>query len=215
VRLVLPALLILLVALAAPTTAGPRAGKSGKIVRVERPRTGARGTPRICQMIDVKAGRCYGKAPVAGEIGWVVGSQKNHGTVRIGKVEPSDTNCPTPQFWSFEIEEVDASLAGLEPYGSYILIDVDVTASARVVEPSRVKGPDNGESPWIAIDRSGSTSSDNPADMIVTAFACDEQGQRYPNGGYSNGGYCMDYYTHGGGSRWDLIRRDVVIACRY
>jgi hypothetical protein len=208
------ALLVLSVALVvpeAPIDAGPR-GKAGKIVRVERPRTGARGTPRMCQLLDVHSGRCYGKGPTVGEVGWVVGSQQNYGTIRITNVEPSEPSCATPQFYTFELEAIDGSLDGAEPYGSYVLLDVDVTSNARVVEPSRVRGPD-GESPWMAIDRTGSADSDNPADLIVTAFACDEQGQKYPPGQYGNGGYCMDYHTSIG-SRWELARRDVVAPCR-
>ena len=209
-RSLLPALLALaLVAPSAPSEAGP---KAGKIVRVERPRTGSHGTPRMCQLYDTRSGRCYGKGPTVGEIASLVSTQDHHGQVRITKVDASEPNCATPQFYSFEFETIDARLDGVEPYGIYVLLDVDVTSNARVVEPGRVRGPD-GESPWMALDRSGSADSDNPADLIVTAFACDEQGQKYPSGQYGNGGYCMDYYTSIG-ARWELARRDIVTPCR-
>jgi len=196
---------------AAPTEAGP--GKHGRIVRVERPRTGSHGTPRVCQLSDTKSGTCYGKGPTEGETAWLIDNQKNRGQIRITKVTASTPNCTNPQFWSFELEPLDADLKDIEPYRSYVLLDIDAGSEARVIDTSRLTAPD-GSSPWLALDRGRGVASggDDAADVMVTAYGCDSAGQRITSGGYGGNGYCLDYFFLSGG-HWDMSRHDVVTNC--
>jgi hypothetical protein len=178
-------LALLLALVAPPVDAGPR---RGKVVRVERPRTGARGTPRICQLKEGTSGMCWGKAPVVGESAWVIDAQKLRGQIRISKVEPSDAACAVPQYWSFEYESQDADLDGIEPYSTWALVDVDLSPRARVVDPQSVKAPDDQDSAWLAVDRGrGEGTGTANADFMVVAFSCNEDGLKQSNGGYGSG----------------------------
>ena len=207
VRLVVLAIVIVV---ASPAEAGPR---RGKVVRVERPRTGSRGTPRICQLKEGTTGMCWGKAPVVGESAWVIDAQKMRGTIRITKVEPSDAGCAVPQYWGMEYEAIDADLDGIEPYSPWALVDVDLSPRARVVDPQSVKTPDDQDQAWLAIDRGrGDVTSDATADFMVVAFSCAEDGLKQTSGGYGTG-YCLDYWVQISG-RWSQVRRDVVVNCR-
>lgn len=198
----------------APSVAGPHGGKAGRIVRVERPRTGARGTPRICQLTDVKAGQCYGKGPIEGETAWLIDNTRNRGQVRVGKVQPSTPNCATPQYWSFDVDTLDADIKDIEPYRTYLVLDIDTGSAGHVVDTSRLTAPD-GQSPWLAMDRGRGLGGygDDAADVMVTAYSCDANGAKIVNGGYGGNGYCLEYYLLSGG-HWDMARRDVVTNCQ-
>jgi len=210
VRFLAVAVLALATVPATPrASAGPR---KGRIVRVERPRTGARGLPRVCRLSDPSAGMCWGRPPIKGETAWVIGPESNghpgnRGQIMIGEVTETQDSCSMPKYWTFALEPMQADLADLESWQTWVLVDLEVGPHARTVEPSAARSPDDKNSPWLAIDR-GNGEGDGEADFVVTAFQCDGSGSQI-NGGATNG-YCLDYWIRGGG-RWSQARRDVVV----
>lgn len=197
-------------AAAVPADAGPR---KGKVVRVERPRTGARGTPRICRLSDPGKGMCWGRAPIKGELGFVVGPEGrgqpgNRGQIQVGEVTEAQDGCSMPKYWMFDLEPMSSNLVDLEPWSTWVVLDVDVTSNAKVLEPSAVKSPDDANPAWLAIDRGRGGDGESAADFLVTAFGCDSTGS--PVGAGGGNGYCIEYWVRGTG-QWSKIRRDIVV----
>jgi len=202
------AVLALIIVAAAPADAGPR---KGKIVRVERPRSGARGTPRICQLREGDGiGMCWGRPPQVGEAAVVVDPDRNRGQIRVTEVTPSDEGCQLPQSWTFKFDRLDADLQNVEPWKTWALIDVDLGPNAHVIDSQEIKAPDDpNATAWLAVGRGH--AADDGAEFMVVAYQCDENGQKQVTGAYT--GYCLDYWTQAGG-RWTQMRRDIVANCR-
>ena len=206
----------IVLAFVAPADAGPRRG--GKVVRVERARTGPRGVPRACQILAERGtGNCWGRGPVKGEHAVVVDGNGYHGVIEIREVtERNDNSCGTPQFWEYRFDVVEGDLKGTQDYGTWALIDVDVTPRIKMLDPGSIKSPSgkDGEQPYAVFDRDGNgdgTDSGNGADFAVVAFPCQ------PDTGapmrVAQAGYCMDYWMQPRGGQWALARRDVVQIC--
>jgi hypothetical protein len=189
--------------------AGP---KAGRIVRIERPRTGSSGVPRLCRLNDATSAICWARPPTRGEIGWVVGPDArgpgNRGQIAVGEVTEVGGSCSSPTYWEFKIEPMDANLKDVDSWATWVLFDLDLGSGAKSVEPSVVKDPpDDQNSPWVAVDRGRGDAGDGGADFVVTAYSCDEHGS--PNPSTANG-YCIDYWYRPA-NRWSLLRRDVAV----
>ena len=199
--------LCLVLVVVAPADAAPR---RGKVVRVERARTGPRGVPRTCQVrVEDGNGHCWGRAPVKGETAVVVDPNGRHGTIQVREVTARDDgNCAIPSFWEFQFDLLEGDLKGTQPYQTWALIDVDVTPAVKMLEPSSMRSPsgNDGEQPFAVFDRDGNADPD----FAVVAYACDADGKLVRNG---QPGYCMDYWIQPRGSRWTLARRDIVPIC--
>jgi hypothetical protein len=200
---------VLVVSLAPPRAAqaGPRAGH---IVRVERPRTGARGTPRICRLNDAASAICWGRPPIKGEIGWLVGPAANghagnRGQATVGEVTASPDSCTSTVYWNVVLDTSGADLADLDTWSTLLVLDIDVGAGGKAVDISTIKdSPDPQHSPSFALARGRLDDAGDTADIVVTAYSCDAQGQPVPDG---SPGYCLDYWFRA--SRWTMVRRDV------
>jgi hypothetical protein len=196
-----------------PATAADAGPRAGKIVRIERPRSGASGTPRICRLNSPTEAICWGRAPIQGEMGWVVGPDTrgqpgNRGQIQVGKVTPSAESCSSPVYWDFEVLPLEANMKDVESWSTWILFDIDVGPHARSLDTGALKdSPDPRNSPWFAIDRGRRDDADADADVIVTAYQCDEHGSQ-TNG--SSPGYCIDYWFRPG-NRWSMARRDIAV----
>lgn len=190
-------------------TAGPRAGH---IVRVERPRSGARGTPRLCRLNDVASAICWGRPPVQGEVGWLVGPEANghagnRGSVILGEVTASADSCTSTRYWTVQIDATGADTKDLDSWSTLLVLDIDVASGAKAVEVGMVKDtPDPQHSPSFALSRGRAGDDSEGADVVVTAYACDEHGQPAAD---SSPGYCLDYWFRA--TRWTMVRRDVAV----
>jgi hypothetical protein len=199
------------VVVAAPlvATAGPRAGH---IVRVERPRSGARGTPRLCRLNDVASAICWGRPPVKGEVGWLVGPEANghpgnRGSVILGEVTASADSCASARYWTVQLDATGADTKDLDSWSTLLVLDIDVGSGAKALEAGMVKdAPDPQHSPSFALARGRAGDDSVDADVVVTAYACDEHGQPAPD---ASAGYCLDYWFRAG--RWTMVRRDVAV----
>jgi hypothetical protein len=197
---------------APPADAGPR---PGKIVRVERPRTGSRGVPRICQLNPGdNSASCFGLPPVVGEIANVVGNEGIVGSVRITKVEEQAASSGlrascTQGLWRAETEltvNPDLNLPNGVPYGSWILLDVQMLASGKLADPPpQLPGGQSGESAAVTVDKDG----DSAADFLVTWYPCNSSSAAVTG---SSQTYCVDYW-HAAVSQWTKTRQDLVTWC--
>jgi hypothetical protein len=204
------ALIVAAVGLVHVADAGP---KAGRIVRVERPRTGATGVPRMCRLDNAgTSATCWAKPPVRGELGWVIGTDArgagNRGQVAVTDVREIDGGCSQAPYWEVTIDPLGANLKDIDSWATWLMFDLDVSSTAKSVETSAVKDPpDDRNSPWVAIDTGRGNTNSGDADFVVTAYPCDEHGN--PNSSSANG-YCIDYWFRPA-NRWSLLRRDVAV----
>jgi hypothetical protein len=191
-----------------PATAGPR---RGHIVRVERPRSGARGTPRLCRLNDVASAICWGRPPIKGEVGWLVGPETsghpgNRGQAVVGEVSGNDT-CTSTRYWTVVLDTTGADTKDLDTWSTLLVLDVDVGPGAKAVDVGMIKdSPDPQHSPSFALSRSKGGDDSVDADVVVTAYTCDARGQPVNDG---SPGYCLDYWFRA--TRWTMVRRDVAV----
>lgn len=198
-----------MLALAAPVDAGP---KPGRIVRIERKRTGARGTPRVCQLnTGDNSLSCFGQPPSVGEIANVVGNDGILGAVRVTKVEPQNpsstygTNC-SDGLWRADTEVVEGlNNPGGVPYGAWAIVDVTMQPSAKLTDPpQQLPAGASGESAALTLDRDG----EPPGDFMVTWYPCNAA-----NPGGNTQTYCVDFWFANGASGWSKSRQDMVTWC--
>jgi hypothetical protein len=203
---------VALAVVAVPPLAGAGPKKRGKIVRIERTRNAARGTARVCRLLDVNMAICWGKPPVRGESAALLspgtnGREGNRGKVTINEVTEEDA-CSTSRNWRATLDTSGADMVDLETWQTWVVLDVDLGPSARVTELS-ADGPEMStyETSMLAIDR-GRHGSASPPDFVVGVYSCDQDGQSNPSG--ATNGYCMQYYASDGG-HWTQLRKDVVV----
>lgn len=208
---ILAAVAVLAATAGHPAAAGPH---RGRIVRVERPRTGGSGLVRVCRMNDPGSATCWGRPPVKEELAWVVGPETqghkaNRGQVRIKDVTASDLGCSVATNWTVALDAADADLGDLDAWQYWLVLDVDMGPEARSVDTGQVKSPDERQTPWIAINRGRgeADSGSSDADFVVTAYSCDQNGLMSQG---STSGYCLDYFLRSSG-RWSLLRHDTVV----
>jgi hypothetical protein len=196
--------------IAPPVEAGPR---PGRIVRVERPRSGARGVPRICQLNPGdNSASCFGLPPVVGEIANVVSNDGIVGSVRVTKVEEQSSggglraSC-TQGLWRAETEltlNPDVNLPNGVPYGSWIIFDVTMQTTAKLGDaPAQLPSGQPGESAAVTLDKDGEA----PADFLVTWYPCNNTN---PAGSAQT--YCVDYWF-ATATQWSKTRQDLVTWC--
>jgi len=203
-------LLALILAIVPPAAAGPR---RGKIVRVERPRTGARGVPRLCQFVpsDISAS-CFGQPPAVGETGTLLASTGIVSDVRVKVVEPLNPGgaafaACTEGLWRLEVELADVRTdlrdAG---YGAFVVFDVGLSQGARIADSPPAPLPSGlaDEQPVVAISRDGRDA----ADFVVTWRPCPGMGTKTTN----SATYCVDFWAETGSS-WSKLRGDTVSWC--
>jgi hypothetical protein len=212
---------------ARPAAAKPAPGKrSGRVVRIERPRSGGGGTPRVCQLAydasypQTNQGMCWGQGVEEGEEAAVVDFTGVRGRIRVSAVTPPSCNSGSYSMWMFNFERIEGNLEAL-PSGVYNgnlfgLFDVPgQTGMLRGMDATQLRPPSSTgvEAGWVALDRDGDASED----FLVDYYQCDDAGApvqaSYGYGGNpSPHGLCMDYWARDGGS-WRRLRQDIATTC--
>jgi hypothetical protein len=209
-RALVPALAAALVSVAVPAAAKPR---PGRIVRVERPRTGTKGALRMCQYNNHDTSAiCFGLAPQAGEIGTVLRTRDSSGVailgrVRVKRVEATNPGQSGPStcstgMWRAELEVVQDLTT--DPYGSWLVFDAGLGPGAQLVDaPPELPGKHDNEQAAMTIDRDG----DGTPEAMVTWYP--EDGD---NAASASPRYLADYWE-GGPARWHRVRQDRIAWC--
>lgn len=204
------ALVLVAPAHVAPADAGPR---KGKIVRVERPRTGARGTPRFCNLNPTdSSATCFGAAPAVGDSASIVSNEGIQGHARVTAIQvqspsgQSGAAC-TQGLWRAEVElsDVDRNNPNAIGYSSWLVFDVGLSPGAKITDPPlELPSGEAGESAAVSVDRDGEA----PADFLVTWYPCQAKAPT------SNAqAYCIDYWFASDGKTWSKSRQDIVSWC--
>jgi hypothetical protein len=214
--------LVGLAAVVVVATIAPPDGSArpGRIVRIERPRTGNKGTLRVCQYHGESSVMCYGTPPRPGESGTLLtdiqpGARPTDGVRGVVKVEEvTATNLSNPGggaqpcatgMWTAKLV---ADPNRVDSYASnvWIIFDAALGPEARLVQPpNELPGKVSGEAAPVTIDRDG----DNVADYMVTWYQSDSSGT-------SGMRYTLDFWQNeqrGHDPRWRRLRQDHVSWC--
>jgi hypothetical protein len=153
--------------------AGPRTPRKGKVVRVERPRLGVRGTPRICELGgttgSLSGARCYGSAPKLDDLGTLVDGEGIINSVRVIKVDSGASGCLGHEIAT---EPVDGSKDRRDrSWGAIVVFDIPLDAKARKLDVSAQRAPSGKpiEQSWQVLDADG----DGASDHVLTVYPCD------------------------------------------
>ena len=208
-------------ALALPAEAAPH--RSGRVVRVERPRRSAPDPVHLCMVANPGESRmtCYGKSPPepgsrfalideSGLRARVVVKESSRssfdacqlGTAHDVLIEAEEGAVPTAPSASYYI----VAVRGVEvSEGGRLLRDADRTG--RQIRPPSGRSSENV---WTIIDRDG----DGEADMLGTAFDCSAELQDMPSPrvGQKLDTVCIDYWSRDA-AEWTQVGRDVFFNC--
>jgi hypothetical protein len=192
--------------------------RTGKVVRVERPRLAAQAAVRICPVPfpDRSKGTCYGGAPAIGDSAALFDFEGNYlGQLRVLSVEPSDSDtCQSGSIFDFTYE-LGAPAAPAPPsripYALSVFgADID-PARSRLVTTDRAKLPvpegAGKAQPWMGLDQNG----DDSVDLVVTAFECKDVAPP-PGMGKAAETFCLDYWLGKDGT-FTQVRRDLLHTC--
>jgi hypothetical protein len=202
---------------AEPGEAGPR--RSGKVVRVERPRLRAAERVRVCPLTNPDARRmtCFGgPAPEPGTRFALVDDVgvRGHGVALQSQPSGQDY-CKVGS--AHEVELNYESPHGLDPRPStgfpftLAVQGVNLEEGARVMmDPQLRPSGRDAEQVWMAVDRDG----DGDADLAVTAFECSDEVRDLPAApsGQRVSPYCLDYWSREE-VEWSRIERYVFFNC--
>jgi hypothetical protein len=216
VRVALPAitLVVLVAPFGADSDAGPRKGKAGKVVRVERPRLGARGFPRICQIGgttgNLSTAICYG-APKVDDIGSLLDGEGVNNTVKVIKVDGDPKQCLNVEV---TLESAGAKDRRDRSWSTIVVFDIPLDLKARRLDESAQRSPSGkpNEQSWQVLDADG----DGAPDHVLTVYPCDG-GAMSPMSEL-----CFDYWryetktdqTSGKRTEWAKLRQDRGALCR-
>ncbi len=178
--------LILVGALALTAWGAPH----GRVVRVERQRTGTAAVPVLCEVKSDASGMCVGPEPHVGDTITVVDDTHTVAEVRITKSQALSPKCDT--LWQISGEVVRGDMTQSRSSKQIGLIDGSLDRRvARRVDEDRIKSPtDNPETRvLLGVDRDG----DGTADVVITQFNCDAQGQPTSSGTAVD--FCIDIWS--------------------
>jgi hypothetical protein len=195
--------------------APPAARRSGKVVRVERPRVRSAERVRICPLTNPDGRRmtCFGGPPpepgtrfaLVDDIGVAVQSQPSgQDYCRIGSAHEVELTYEEPQ--GLEPRPASSFAFTLAVQGLAIAEGARVLMDQQQLRPSGREA----EQVWMAIDRDG----DGDADLAVTAFECSEQIRDLPiaRSGQRVSPYCLDYWVREE-VEWSKVERYVFFNC--
>lgn len=183
---------------------GPPTGKrKGKVVRVERGRAGAVGTPRLCPNVQGTYVTCPGRAPAVGEVGVIVNEQGAVGAARVSAVVPIFDGCGNEASWNatLEVTRGDPQTFGWQ---AHLLLEWPRAERLRVIPDNGQYVLPQGRNEWLMAGLDG--DGDHQADHAVTMFACD------PTGRPGQGASCVAYYERDD-SEYVERRLDIRPAC--
>ncbi|MCA9676892.1 MAG: hypothetical protein KC464_17795, partial [Myxococcales bacterium] len=181
-----------------------KAARHGKVVRVERARSGRGFRPHLCNMYSNQA-NCWGTAPRVDETGWVIDQQGRRAEVRVIEVTPYKDSCGNEIRWDARFDVTAGDLSQVS-YG-FLLLDWPAESYSKVLQDAEVpQGGQPGESMWASFDHDG----DGTSDLKVTYYNCDASGA--PATGVPS--YCVNYWGRDGGG-YERLRQDNVAACNF
>jgi hypothetical protein len=194
--------------------------RTGKVVRVERPRTFERSVLRLCQMENQQIGMasCFGSVPDIGDEAAVYDPNGFQGRVRVTEVKPQQGNmCGGTSGGDIMFEYVEGTGALDMTGGKLAVFGVDTESNARTAPDAyNLKSPSGkyGEQPFLALDRNG----DAEYDVIATWYDCVQTAPpnpfisgTTPPSSYSYV-YCIDHWTREDSS-WERARQDFWYSC--
>jgi hypothetical protein len=153
------------------------AAAPGKVVRVERARSGRAAVPILCMLQPDGSGICLGASPQTGDEISVVGETRTLARVRVAKVMPfrnagNVVACDT--MWQIAGELVPGSGDLAHGYSKSVgIIDptLDAHTARFIPEDKLVPPPDlTGNGHGLGIDR----DHDGVADILFLATDCDQ-----------------------------------------
>jgi hypothetical protein len=159
-------------------------------VRVERQRGGTAAIPVLCEVKADASGVCVGPAPQVGDSITVVDDEHTIAEVRITKLQAMTPQCST--LWSFSGEATRGDLSQSKASKTIGVIDPTLDRrSAHRIDEDHITSPAEGPEVRVllGIDRDG----DGTADMVVTQFNCDAQGQ--PTSPTTAVDFCIDIWS--------------------
>jgi hypothetical protein len=203
------------------TGAIAKPSRDGKIVRVERPRTFARQTLRICEMetTQVGLGTCLGGVPEIDDEAEVYDLTGFQGRIRITQIRAMQGDlCAGDSGAEVLFEYIEGQ--GVVSYGQtrFMVFGADTrreTSKTVDIYNSGVQSPsaNNGDQPYMVLDVDG----DGAADLMNSYREC--AGSAPPNPyqqavmGTYNQAWCIDYWRRGS-SEWEHLRKDYFYSCR-
>jgi hypothetical protein len=207
-------LLVVVCALALPAEAAPR--RSGRVVRVERPRLAAPEPVHLCMVGEAKM-TCYGKTPPErGSRFTVIDESGVRGRVVVRDSSRSTFDaCQLGTAHDVVIEPEEGALpSGVQSSSYYIVAvrGVEVGAHGRLLRDVPLRAPSGRptENVWTVIDRDG----DGEADLLGTAFDCASEVQDLPvaRAGQKLDTVCIDYWSRDA-AEWTQVGRDIFFNC--
>lgn len=177
-------------AMALVATAWGAPAPRGRVVRVERPRGNPNIIPILCELKPDGSGMCVGTSPTIGDTILVVDENKTVAEVRVTKSSPLNPKCDT--LWQITGEVLRGDMTQARANRAIGLIDRGADPrTARRMEESRLTSPSTNPDVHVGlgIDRDG----DGNADILVTQYACDSNGQ--PTGSSGAVDYCIDIWS--------------------
>ena len=186
--------LLLIASVVGSTMLAWAAPPPGKVVRVERRRSGADDVaPTVCEVKSDPSGFCIGKSPVVGDRGVVVDDTHVIAELRVAKIASLNPSCD--MLWSVSFEVTSGDLSGVRSSKSIAILSAkgDHRAARRVPE-DRVQSPSSNtnERVIVAVDR----DKDAQIDLYVTAYQCDASGNAVAPGSQSAVDNCVDVWSH-------------------
>ncbi len=188
-------------AIVGSAAAAPRAGK---VVRVERKKTGIAGHPRYChiQASDM-FGSCSGaRAPEIGDRMIALDRNRVIGSVRVTSVQPQPDGCQVTNNWYIQTVADSGDFSNAR---SIMLGVADVTVDLRAGRVMDVDKTPTGH-PWgtdqiFAVDSNG----DGNPDVEFVEFGCDDAGTASTTNITSR---CSEVWAATSGKTLERLRHD-------
>jgi hypothetical protein len=181
--------LILVGATALTAWGAPAPKPQGRVVRVERPHGDTNTVPILCELKADGSGMCVGASPNIGDTVIVVDDTHTLAEVRITRSAPQSPKCDT--LWTVNGDIIRGDMSQSRGTKAIGIIDPATDRrSARRVEEDKLISPNPSPDVRVAlgVDRDG----DGTADIIVTQYACDAQGQPTSTGSAID--FCIDIW---------------------
>jgi hypothetical protein len=148
------------------------ASPSGKVIRIERPRSSLKAPPLICTITPDLRGTCLGRQPKLGDMVHLVDESTTIAELEIRKFEPVNTRCET--VWKIVTEVKTGSVGSGRSIRAFGVVDPELTPHSTKLPESELggislPGGNPHEQVIVGIDRDG----DHQADILITAYKCD------------------------------------------
>jgi len=187
--------------------------RAGRVVRIERPRVGAKRRIRLCIQPGPQTKMiCLGSPPLApGTLLHVLDFQKGYvDQARVRKSEPS----PLDKCDSGDISQIDYDLMGTPKTGlSGLLvgvagIDIDPRVGRVIIDADPPPGAKEGEQTWISID----ANSVKGPELMITSRECNDHQPPPKARNRPSQGQCISFWERDGGT-WQVTSEETVWTC--